>query len=123
LDEIGAGAIPQLMVFNKVDLLDHPEPEIERNAEGIPAKVWVSARNRTGFAELAGAIAEIIRVERVCRHVRLLPHQAAIRSSLFNYAKILNEQVTESGGWEMDVEIKTKDLGILKGLDTGAVSD
>lgn len=123
LDEIGAGAIPQLLVFNKVDLLDHPDSEIERNVEGIPAKARVSALNGTGLAALGGAIAEMLETERVCRHLSLSPHQAAIRSNLFNHARILNEQVTESGGWEMDVEIKKKDLGILKDLESGVISN
>ncbi|HEY8229896.1 MAG TPA: ribosome rescue GTPase HflX, partial [Rhodanobacteraceae bacterium] len=42
LDEIGAGGVPQLMVFNKIDLLDTP-PRIDRDAEGAPTAVWLSA--------------------------------------------------------------------------------
>ncbi|MGH8549512.1 MAG: ribosome rescue GTPase HflX [Methylococcales bacterium] len=123
LDEIGAGAIPQLLVFNKVDLLDHPDPDIERDVEGIPARVRVSALNRAGLGALGGAIAGLLRSERVCRHLKLLPHQAAIRANLFNHARILREQVTESGGWELDVEIKKRDLGILKGLEMDAITN
>ncbi|MCI0733521.1 MAG: GTPase HflX [Methylococcaceae bacterium] len=118
LDEIGAGAIPQLLVFNKIDLLEHTDPEIERNIEGIPAKVRVSARNGAGLAALGNAMADMLRTDRVCRHLSLSPRHAAIRASLFNHARILSEQANESGGWEMDVEIKKKDLGILKGLET-----
>lgn len=119
LDEIDAGTIPQLTVCNKVDLLDHADPEIERNEEGVPTKVRVSAVNGTGLKALGKAIAETLRTDRVCRHLSLSPRHAAIRASLFNHARILSEQPTETGGWEMDVEIKTKDLGILKGLGNG----
>ncbi len=116
LDEIGAGEIPQLLVVNKIDLLGGASPVIERNGDGIPAMVRVSAKTGAGLAELAGVVAEMLQTDRVWRHVSLLPQHAAIRSNLFNHARVLSDQVTESGGWEMDIEIKKKDLGLLKGL-------
>ncbi|MGH8560031.1 MAG: ribosome rescue GTPase HflX [Methylococcales bacterium] len=122
LHEIGAGEIPQLLVYNKIDQLDNNSSGIERNAEGIPEKVRVSAHNGKGLAELGSAIAEMLKAERVCHHVSLLPQHAGIRSNLFKHARVLCEEVTESGGWEMDVEIKNKDLGILKDLEPGAIS-
>ncbi len=122
LREIGVGEIPQLLVYNKIDLLDIPGLEIERNVDGIPEKVRVSAHSGKGLAELGNALAEILKTERVCRHLSLLPQHAGIRSNLFKHTKVLCDRITESGGWEMDVEIKNKDLGILKGLEPGAIS-
>lgn len=117
LGQIGAGKIPQLLVFNKVDLVERPRLAIERDIDGIPVKVWVSARNGLGLTDLGAAIAEMLKSDRVHRRLSLRPQHAAIRSHLFNHARVLSDQVTESGGWEMDVEIQKKDLGILKGID------
>jgi hypothetical protein len=33
----------------------------------------------------------------------------------------LRDEVTETGGWAMEVEIQKKDLGILKGLELETV--
>ncbi|MGR9108421.1 MAG: ribosome rescue GTPase HflX [Gammaproteobacteria bacterium] len=122
LHDIGAGEIPQLQVFNKIDLLDGQAPGTERDRAGIPAKIRVSARNGSGLDALKHAVGETLATDRICRHLSLSPQHGAIRSVLFNCARVLCDQVTESGGWEMDVEIKKKDLGILKGLEPSATA-
>lgn len=117
LQEIGAGDIPQLQVYNKIDLFDAHSTGIERDANEAPTKVRLSAKTGAGLPDLGTAIAEILQSDRICKHVSLKPKDAAIRSNLFDYAKVLNECLNESGGWAMDVEIRKKDLGILKDLD------
>ncbi|MBX9756969.1 MAG: GTPase HflX, partial [Pseudomonadaceae bacterium] len=42
LGEIGAQNLPILEVYNKVDLLEGVEPQIQRDAEGRPQRVWLS---------------------------------------------------------------------------------
>ena len=56
LAEIGAGAIPQLLVWNKADV-SGLEPGVERDEYGRIRRVFVSARTGAGLAELRGAIA------------------------------------------------------------------
>jgi GTP-binding protein HflX len=59
LDEIGAGDVPRLRVFNKIDragLL----PSVERDACGSIDSLWVSARQGLGLDTLREAIAERI---------------------------------------------------------------
>lgn len=46
LAEIGADAVPCLRVMNKIDLLDSA-PRIERNDQGIPEEVWLSADRKS----------------------------------------------------------------------------
>jgi GTP-binding protein HflX len=58
LREIEADDIPQLVVFNKLDLLDDIEPHIERDDEGQPTSVWLSARENRGLELLVQAISE-----------------------------------------------------------------
>ncbi len=117
LGEIGAGDIPQLLVLNKTDLVEHAGPVIDRDCNGVPLKVRVSARNGKGLDDLRKALSERLRVDRVRRCLHLLPKHGAIRSELFRHAWVLRDEVTETGGWEMEVEIQKKDLGILKGLE------
>jgi GTP-binding protein HflX len=57
LREIGAGAIPELVVFNKVDASDEPR----RLADKVPGSVAVSAMTGDGIDELMLAIGDRVR--------------------------------------------------------------
>jgi GTP-binding protein HflX len=60
LEEIGAGGIPQILVWNKIDAAGL-EPGVERDEYGRIRRVFVSARSGAGLADLRGAIAEAAR--------------------------------------------------------------
>lgn len=57
LAEIDAGEIPQLMVFNKIDLQDVP-PGVQRDDYGKIARVFLSARTGEGLDGLRLALCE-----------------------------------------------------------------
>ena len=57
LAEIGAGDIPQLLVWNKIDA-SGLAPGVERDEYGRIHRVFVSARTGAGLAELRSAVAE-----------------------------------------------------------------
>ena len=61
LAEIDAAAIPQLAVWNKIDIAGHPgglAPAVERDEYGRISRVLVSAHSGAGLAGLRAAIAE-----------------------------------------------------------------
>lgn len=58
LDEIGASAIPRILVFNKIDLTDQ-QPRLQRDAHGTILRVFVSAKERQGLDLLRQAIVEV----------------------------------------------------------------
>ena len=60
LKEIGAEDVPQLIVCNKIDLLDEVCPKIDYDDEGVPIRVWVSAQKQQGLALLKEAINSIV---------------------------------------------------------------
>lgn len=55
--DIGAGEVPQVMVYNKIDNLGLPA-RIERDAHGTIQKIFVSAQQREGLNFIRQAIAE-----------------------------------------------------------------
>ena len=67
LEEIGAGAVPQLLVFNKCDLLEASQQPrdtvdaIEAHPGQRRPRVFVSAKDGRGLAELRQLIAQIVR--------------------------------------------------------------
>ena len=57
LAEIGADRIPQLLVFNKIDV-NGLAPGLDRNEYGRIGRVWVSAQSGAGLDLLRAALAE-----------------------------------------------------------------
>ena len=49
LEEIDAHEVPTLVVMNKIDNLEEQKPRIERDEEGVPRTVWVSAMDGLGI--------------------------------------------------------------------------
>jgi GTPase len=60
LEEIGADALPQIELWNKIDLAGL-EPRVERNPYGKISRVFVSARSGAGLEALRGGLAEFAR--------------------------------------------------------------
>ena len=60
LKKIRADHIPQLVVYNKIDLLADVSPRLERNSAGLPCKVWISAHTGSGLELLQQALLELL---------------------------------------------------------------
>lgn len=118
LEDIEASEIRQLQVFNKIDLLPDIEPHIDRDDEGNALRVWLSAETGVGIDLLYQVLAEIFASSKVRRQISLLPTQGDIRAKLFRLGAVLEEEVSEEGGWDLLIEIDKKHLGVLKSLDT-----
>lgn len=58
LQEVGAQDIPQIEIYNKIDLLENGAPRLERNRDGSVKRIWVSAANGAGLDMLRLALAE-----------------------------------------------------------------
>jgi GTPase len=116
LEEIKADKIRQLQVFNKIDLLDEMQPRIDRDESGRPIRVWLSAMKGAGIDLLLQALTELCCSNNVKKLCRLLPTQGDIRAKLFKFARILTEEHTKNGGWELTIEIDKKHLGLLKSV-------
>lgn len=57
LQEIGAGEIPQVLIFNKIDI-SGGEPAVVVDECGTISRIWVSARERRGLESIRTAIRE-----------------------------------------------------------------
>jgi GTPase len=109
LTEIGAGGIPQIIVYNKIDRMELP-PRLDRDANGHAAAVWISAAKATGLQLLTDAVAE--RLTRFVRRARIrVPASAgAIRSRLFAAKAVRSEQSADDGSIELAVELPDVEL-------------
>jgi GTPase len=109
LAEIGAGAIPHILVYNKIDRLQMA-PRVDRDPDGRVSAVWVSAEQRLGLELLSSAIAE--RLARFARRARLrVPASAgALRSRLYAAQAVRGESSHEDGSIELAVELPDLEL-------------
>ncbi len=112
LEQIGAGQLPQVLVYNKVDRLEF-EPRLDRDADGRAIAVWISAEKRLGLDLLQQAITE--RIARVARRVRIrVPASAgALRSRLYSAGAVREECSFEDGSLDLTVELADVDLVAL----------
>lgn len=112
LAQIGAGDIPQIRVFNKIDRLEL-SPRVERDAEGHATHVWISAAHGLGLDLLKQTIAE--RLSRSVRRatVHLPVSRGALRSRFYEAGIVLAEQVDEDGGFDLTVEMPDAELLVL----------
>jgi GTP-binding protein HflX len=110
LHEIGAGELPLIEVFNKIDLIDETVPVIDRDANGAIKRVWVSAQDGAGIDQLCGALEELFRQEQVHRTVQLRPTDGRLRALLFEHGQVISDRADEKGGWKMEVEMARRDF-------------
>src|SRR5579872_5530020 len=112
LAEIGAHAILQVIVYNKIDRLQRPAA-IERDEAGRPCAVWISAEKRLGLELLTSAIAQ--RLSRFARRARMrLPAGAgALRSRLYAAKAVREEHTAEDGSIELAVELPDVEIDAL----------
>ena len=115
LEEIGAGAIPQIRVYNKIDRLEIG-PRLERDAEGRADSVWISAGEGVGLDLLGTAIAERLSVA-VRRRRLLLPLTAgAARAKLYCSGVVVSERPSEEG-FDLTVDLPDAELAQIERLE------
>lgn len=109
LKEIGAEHVPQLRVFNKIDLRPELSPRIVRNDQGRPVEVWLSSRSGAGMGLLSEALRELLPGQIIYPAVVLKPEQGKLRAALYRMGAVLSEQVDESGNCHLELRIQRSD--------------
>ena len=102
LQEIGAADIPQIRVYNKIDL-SGSEPRIDYRADGQVERVWVSAMTGDGLELLAEALMVHFQGTQVHGWLHLSPEAGRTRSSLYKIGQVLSEHVDEQGRWWLEI--------------------
>lgn len=112
LAEIGAEDIPQLLVFNKIDLLEQ-EPRLERDAQGRPERVWLSAATGAGTELLSQAISELVGQDMVSEDLYLEPKDGSLRAALYSLGAVETEDYSEDGVAHLSVRLPRADWNRL----------
>ena len=112
LSEIGADQIPQLQVYNKLDLLER-SPRIDRNVDGVPERVWLSAATGEGTDLLLQAIAELVGQDMVNEELELEPDQGSLRAALYRLGAVEKEDYADDGTARLSVRLPRADWNRL----------
>ncbi len=104
LRQIDALDIPQIMVYNKIDLLNMLS-NIQLDQHGRIQQVWVSAMHDQGLELLVQALRQYFDIKCECIWLRLPPTAGNIRSELYAKDRIMQEFVDDDGYWQIEAEV------------------
>lgn len=110
LEEIDADTVPQLQVFNKIDLIAGCEPQLHRDADGKPSRVWLSAKTGAGLDLLQQAIAELLAGSLTITTLVLEPQHGRLRSQLYAKGFVEGEAIDDRGFYHVQVRLPRLDL-------------
>ena len=130
LAEIGADSIPQLVIYNKIDMLPNTEPRIDRDADGRPYRIWLSAHSGAGLDLLQQSLVEYFLGRsppqdknsdvfarrgntQLTRRIHLSADAGKLRAELFRWGVIAREKPKSNGGWLVEVVIQPELLEYL----------
>ena len=108
LGEIGADELPQLLVFNKLDLLEQPA-RVVRNESGVITAVYVSAATGEGLELLREAIRERLSVTLFDEEITLDPQRGKLRAALYEMGAVCSEQWESDGSSRLHVRLPLAD--------------
>ena len=108
LGEIQADGLPQLVVFNKLDLLEQ-SPRVLRNESGTPTAVYLSAATGEGVALLFDAIRERLSVTLFDEEITLDPQRARLRAALYEMGAVCTEEWQADGSSRLHVRLPLSD--------------
>ena len=113
LAEVGAGDIPQLLVFNKIDRIEGAQPRHERPAgeaadpeapDASRERVWISARDGAGLDLLREALGERFGVARASGSLLLPADAGRLRARLYESGAVRAE-TQEDAGWRLEIDM------------------
>ncbi|MFN2328307.1 MAG: ribosome rescue GTPase HflX [Chromatocurvus sp.] len=104
LDEIGANEVPQIEVYNKIDCLEMA-PRLDRDDQGRPIRVWLSASTGEGIDLLLQAIAERVADDMVDENLDLDPGQSRLRAALYQLGAVASEEFGDDGVAHLHVRL------------------
>ncbi len=104
LHEVGAGEVPQLLVYNKIDLLGL-SPRVDLNEEGQPWRIWLSAQQREGFDQLADILRQRFCEKSAIYSLELLASEGQVRAYLFESGAIDSENFENNGNINLKLRL------------------
>ena len=101
LHEIGAGEVPQLLIYNKIDISGF-DARIDLDDQQKAWRIWLSAINRSGFDGLMNVLSELFCEKTEGYRLVLKVGEGQIRAFLFESGALESEKFDDNG----DIHLK-----------------
>ena len=118
LREIGAGELPQVLVYNKIDLVADAVPRLDSIDGGETHRAWVSAVTGAGLDGLKAAIERKLGAERVRTELHVPSESGRLRARLHAQG-VVAEEHAEDAGWLIRIDAPRALVEPLFGLPDG----
>ena len=122
LKEVGASEVPSLLVFNKCDLDPDCVAGVIRDENGVPMRVYVSAKTGAGLEDLLLAVSERLGSERIEFTVKIDPRDGRLRSLLYEKKTVVTEKYSEQGENILQLKIRPQDAARIDKETQGALA-
>ncbi|WP_448212638.1 ribosome rescue GTPase HflX [Colwellia sp. MEBiC06753] len=109
LDEIDAGEVPQLLVCNKIDKIHDCQPRIDRDDNGMPIRVWLSAQANIGLDLLFDALTERMGRQIVKHRLKIPPTAGKFIGALHQLKCIASEDYDEQGNFLVNIKLPIRE--------------
>jgi GTP-binding protein HflX len=109
LESVGAGALPQIAVYNKIDRTGEPA-RTETAEDGRVDRVWLSAHSGAGIDLLLQALHERLGADLCHCRLRLPPRAGRARARLFAAGAVIEQLSLPDGDLEVEVSLRRQDL-------------
>ena len=113
LSEIEADEVPQLIICNKIDNLDDVEPRIDRDDQGRPIRVWLSAQANIGIDLFYTALTERLGSQIIQNHLAIPPTAGKLRGRLYKLNCIKEEFYDEQGHCHVEIKLPEREWNRL----------
>ncbi|WP_373018685.1 ribosome rescue GTPase HflX [Thiomicrorhabdus sp.] len=118
IEEVGAQDVPQLVVFNKIDILEPAvEPKVDFNDEGQPERVWVSAKSGQGIDLLMDAVASFFKGAFYTVSLTLDVKAGKRRAELYQLGTILEEGFDDAGNSLFKMHLTSQEWDVVRNWD------
>jgi len=113
LSEIEADEVPQLVICNKIDNLDDVEPRIDRDDQGRPIRVWLSAQANIGIDLFFTALTERLGNQVIEPTLIIPPSAGKLRGVLYKLNCIQDEHYDEQGQCHLNIKLPKREWNRL----------
>ena len=104
LADIDAGDIPQLLVYNKIDLLDEGAARVDLDEDGNARRAFVSAHNGEGLEQLRAALEQRFSEAHVNAWLQIPNSAGRLRARLYEAGGVSGEHHDDEG-WRLQLDL------------------
>ncbi len=109
LTTIGAAGVPQMLVYNKMDLCGDASLHFESNNVEYVKRIRVSAQTGFHLDELRQALADALATDVIQQTLDLSPMDGKLRAELYRLAVVVSEKMDENGHCHIKVRMPKKE--------------